>query len=135
MRLDSEFKFDHDLILYIFYKDPFTPHVQVEMGDPNACKFCALACRTYSVFDSTASPDQWRICLLAGLLKENLVMLNFLPELSVDGAASDYKEVGEYIIVVDRSGNCGLAGDCAAFCLRLNLWMANLYGLNIFQGA
>ncbi len=43
--------------------------------------------------------------LLAGLLKQNIVMLNFLPELSDEGADSDYKEMGEYVIVIDRSGN------------------------------
>ena len=35
----SDFKFDHDLVMYIYYKDPFTPHVQVEMGVAKACKY------------------------------------------------------------------------------------------------
>ena len=40
----------------------------------------------------------------AGLLKENIVMLNFLPQLIVGDSADDYKENGEFIIVIDRSG-------------------------------
>ena len=31
-------------------------------------------------------------------------MLNFLPQLTTEGASADYKEIGEYIIVIDRSG-------------------------------
>ncbi len=40
---------------------------------------------------------------IAGLLKEDILMMNFLPELKETSAS--YKEVGEYIIVIDRSGN------------------------------
>ena len=35
----STFTFDHDLILYAYYKDPFTPHIQMEKGNPEACKY------------------------------------------------------------------------------------------------
>ena len=48
---------------------------------------------------------KFHFCTLsAGLLKENIVMLNFLPQLTGRDSALDYKENGEFVIVIDRSG-------------------------------
>ncbi|XP_052237802.1 von Willebrand factor A domain-containing protein 5A-like [Dreissena polymorpha] len=51
--LGEEFKFDHDLTLYIEYSEPFQPQVVLENGDPGR----------------------------EGLLKEDLLMVSFHPDL------------------------------------------------------
>lgn len=71
--LAEEFKFDHDLSFLVEYDNCYTPQVILEKGNAQA----------------------------AGMMKEDLLMVNFYPELQETAMTSS----GEYIFVIDRSGS------------------------------
>lgn len=71
--LAEEFKFDHDLSFLVEYENCYRPHALVERGNQEA----------------------------AGIMKENVLMVNFYPELH----ESSMTNTGEYIFVIDRSGS------------------------------
>ncbi|XP_052814966.1 von Willebrand factor A domain-containing protein 5A-like isoform X2 [Mya arenaria] len=71
--IGEEFKFDHDLCLLVEYAEPFAPQVILENGDPEK----------------------------EGLLKEDMLMVSFHPELKEVAMATS----GEYVFIIDRSGS------------------------------
>ncbi|XP_045212788.2 von Willebrand factor A domain-containing protein 5A-like isoform X2 [Mercenaria mercenaria] len=73
--VNEEFKFDHDLGLLVEYEMPYSPQVILETGNPEA----------------------------EGLLKEDMLMVSFHPDLKEVAMATS----GEYIFVIDRSGSMG----------------------------
>ncbi|CAC5422000.1 unnamed protein product [Mytilus coruscus] len=75
IHLVGSFNFDHDLTFDIHYQDPYKPEVLIEYGDPNE----------------------------DGMLKEDLLMVNFLPQFPSDG--SSFYSKREFIFVIDRSGS------------------------------
>ncbi|KAL3888728.1 hypothetical protein ACJMK2_001091 [Sinanodonta woodiana] len=74
--LAEEFTFDHDLSVLVEYKDCNTPQIVLEKGDP----------------------------LSGGLLKEDLLMVNFFLEPPAQITTSN---PGEFIFIIDRSGSMG----------------------------
>ncbi|CAG2190010.1 unnamed protein product [Mytilus edulis] len=75
IHLVSSFNFYHDLTFDIHYEDPYKPEVLIEHGDPYG----------------------------DGMLKEDLLMVNFLPQFPSHGSAFNSKR--EFIFVIDRSGS------------------------------
>ncbi|XP_071169512.1 von Willebrand factor A domain-containing protein 5A-like isoform X2 [Mytilus edulis] len=75
IHLVSSFNFYHDLTFDIHYEDPYKPEVLIEHGDPYG----------------------------DGMLKEDLLMVNFLPQFPSHGLAFNSKR--EFIFVIDRSGS------------------------------
>ncbi|XP_076104568.1 von Willebrand factor A domain-containing protein 5A-like isoform X1 [Mytilus galloprovincialis] len=75
IHLVSSFNFYHDLTFDIHYEDPYKPEVLIEYGDPYG----------------------------DGMQKEDLLMVNFLPQFPSHGSAFNSKR--EFIFVIDRSGS------------------------------
>ncbi|XP_052777461.1 von Willebrand factor A domain-containing protein 5A-like [Mya arenaria] len=71
--IGEEFKFDHDLCLLVEYAEPFAPQVILENGNPEK----------------------------EGLLKEDMLMVSFHPDLKQVAMATS----GEYVFIIDRSGS------------------------------
>ncbi|XP_060552028.1 von Willebrand factor A domain-containing protein 5A-like [Ruditapes philippinarum] len=71
--LGEDFKFDHDLRFIVQYESPYSPQIVLEDGNPEA----------------------------DGLLKEDILMISFHPDLKEVAMATN----GEYIFVIDRSGS------------------------------
>ncbi|CAG2252508.1 unnamed protein product [Mytilus edulis] len=82
--LAEEFMFDHDLVFDILYDDMNKPEIILELGDKEN----------------------------VGLLREDLLMLNFYPDLKQGVETEDSKT--EFIFMIDRSGRFILR------CSRLN---------------
>ncbi|XP_060552029.1 von Willebrand factor A domain-containing protein 5A-like [Ruditapes philippinarum] len=78
--LGEDFKFDHDLRFIVQYESPYSPQIVLEDGNPEA----------------------------DGLLKEDMLMISFYPDLKEVAMATN----GEYIFVIDRSGS--MHGDLIA---------------------
>ena len=76
LKLASKFTFDHDLDCIVYYKDPYTPHSMLAKCDPSK----------------------------EGLLKEDILMLSYFPELKDEDFSSNH----EFVIIVDRSASMGL---------------------------
>ncbi|XP_063434776.1 von Willebrand factor A domain-containing protein 5A-like isoform X2 [Mytilus trossulus] len=75
IHLVSSFNFYHDLTFDIHYEDPYKPEVLIEYGDPYG----------------------------DGMLKEDLLMVNFLPQFPSIESSLNRKQ--EFIFVIDRSGS------------------------------
>lgn len=73
LNLASKFTFSHDLHCILYYKNPYEPNSMLAKGDPSR----------------------------EGLLKENLLMLSYFPELKDEDFSSNH----EFVIIVDRSGS------------------------------
>ncbi|XP_053392403.1 von Willebrand factor A domain-containing protein 5A-like isoform X2 [Mercenaria mercenaria] len=71
--LCDKFQFDHDLSFLVQYENAYSPHVVLERGNPEA----------------------------EGLLKEDMLMVSFHPDLKEVSMATS----GEYVFVIDRSGS------------------------------
>ncbi|XP_050716857.1 von Willebrand factor A domain-containing protein 5A-like isoform X2 [Eriocheir sinensis] len=70
---DGGFKCDHDWSFLVYYNNPYAPHLLRETGDRSA----------------------------TGLMKDDLLMLNFFPEVP----ENTYSSKNEVIFIIDRSGS------------------------------
>ncbi|KAJ8311075.1 hypothetical protein KUTeg_011375 [Tegillarca granosa] len=95
VELDESYKFDHDLSLEVKYQSNNEPQIILEKKLPDGGKY------TYAT-SHLILPDgviQF-LKILVGLLKEDVLMLNYFPEFK-----DETKVKGEYVFIIDRSGS------------------------------